>query len=172
MGVTWVTDVVSWAHENYFNGSEPQYSYIWMVTDLINALHGVFIFIVVGCQPQVTLIHSLSIANATKSFHSEKYATRSADSKFTDRPVNHSKNVDIFVSCHIQVSTAIKRFWSSKTGRCTTNTTHGPQHSTSSQGLPSIGESVTNNTFTTTNSKVPLETICWREQTNKPFQFQ
>lgn len=59
---------------------------------------------------------------------------------------------------------AIKRFWCSKVGRVTTNTTNGPQHSSSSQGLPSIGESVTNNTFTnnsfTTNTKAPLETVC------------
>lgn len=60
---------------------------------------------------------------------------------------------------------AIKRFWSSKMGRNTVNNaTHGHQHSSSSQGLPSIGESVTNNTFTnnsiTGNTKAPLETVC------------
>lgn len=50
MGVFWVTEVISWIHENYFGGKY----FIWMFPDLINALHGVFIFIVVGCQPQVT----------------------------------------------------------------------------------------------------------------------
>ncbi|GBP93265.1 Probable G-protein coupled receptor Mth-like 1 [Eumeta japonica] len=45
MGVTWAADVVSWA----VGGPE----YVWYVTDLLNALQGVFIFIVVGCQPQV-----------------------------------------------------------------------------------------------------------------------
>lgn len=40
------------------------------------------------------------------------------------------------------------------------NTTHGAQHSSSSHGLPSIGESVTNNTTNTTSSKIPMETIC------------
>lgn len=64
-----------------------------------------------------------------------------------------------------QVLMAIKRFWSLKVGRSTANTANGPQHSSSSHGLPSIGESVTNNTFTnnsfTTNTtKVPLETVC------------
>lgn len=47
MGVTWVADVLSWVVGG------PQY--IWYLTDLINALQGVFIFVVVGCQPQVNL---------------------------------------------------------------------------------------------------------------------
>uniref|UniRef100_A0A2M4BHU4 Putative g-protein coupled receptor mth-like 1 n=2 Tax=Anopheles marajoara TaxID=58244 RepID=A0A2M4BHU4_9DIPT len=108
MGVTWVADVVSWA----VGGPK----YIWIVTDLINALQGVFIFIVVGCQPQVWA--------------------------------------------------AMKRLWNSKTGRSFTNTTHGPQHSSSSHGLPSMGESITNNTCTNnttttaSNNKVPMETVC------------
>lgn len=45
MGVTWVADVVSWA------AGGP--SSIWYATDLVNALQGVLIFIVVGCQPHV-----------------------------------------------------------------------------------------------------------------------
>lgn len=45
MGVTWVADVLSWA----VGGPH----YFWYLTDLINALQGVLIFIVVGCQPQV-----------------------------------------------------------------------------------------------------------------------
>ncbi|XP_069669202.1 probable G-protein coupled receptor Mth-like 1 isoform X2 [Periplaneta americana] len=45
MGLTWMADVISWA----VGGPH----YIWYVTDLINALQGVFIFIVAGCQPQV-----------------------------------------------------------------------------------------------------------------------
>lgn len=51
MGVTWVADVASWV----FGGPD----YIWLVTDLINALQGVFIFIVVGCQPQVSGLRTL-----------------------------------------------------------------------------------------------------------------
>ncbi|KDR21417.1 putative G-protein coupled receptor Mth-like 1, partial [Zootermopsis nevadensis] len=45
MGLTWVADVISWA----VGGPH----YIWYVTDLMNALQGVFIFAVAGCQPQV-----------------------------------------------------------------------------------------------------------------------
>jgi G protein-coupled receptor Mth (Methuselah protein) len=45
MGLTWVADVVSWV----VGGPH----YIWYVTDLINTLQGVFIFVVAGCQPQV-----------------------------------------------------------------------------------------------------------------------
>lgn len=49
MGVTWLFDLISWAHSAWFGGSYV----IWIVTDLINTLQGVFIFIVIGCQPQV-----------------------------------------------------------------------------------------------------------------------
>nr|XP_018906508.1 PREDICTED: probable G-protein coupled receptor Mth-like 1 isoform X2 [Bemisia tabaci] len=45
MGVTWIVDIISWVVGG------PQY--IWYATDIMNALQGVFIFIVVGCQPQV-----------------------------------------------------------------------------------------------------------------------
>lgn len=45
MGVTWIADVISWA----VGGPQE----IWYLTDLINCLQGVFIFIVVGLQPQV-----------------------------------------------------------------------------------------------------------------------
>lgn len=48
MGITWVADVLSWAHGVWFGGPY----YLWIITDLINALQGVFIFIVIGCQPQ------------------------------------------------------------------------------------------------------------------------
>ncbi len=76
MGITWVADVLSWAGNfdkrtktlslayncllkqiflfNYiFPVGGPDY--FWYVTDLINALQGVPIFIVVGCQPQVKI---------------------------------------------------------------------------------------------------------------------
>ncbi|KAJ0180204.1 hypothetical protein K1T71_003608 [Dendrolimus kikuchii] len=43
MGVTWGADVVSWA------AGGPDY--VWYATDLLNALQGVLIFLVVGCQP-------------------------------------------------------------------------------------------------------------------------
>jgi G protein-coupled receptor Mth (Methuselah protein) len=45
MGVTWIIDVISWA----IGGPH----YIWYLTDVINALQGLFIFIVVAYQPQV-----------------------------------------------------------------------------------------------------------------------
>lgn len=45
MGITWVVDVMSWV----IGGPD----YVWYLTDLVNALQGVLIFIVVGCQPQV-----------------------------------------------------------------------------------------------------------------------
>ncbi|KAJ8960039.1 hypothetical protein NQ318_009476 [Aromia moschata] len=44
MGITWIADLISFA------AGGPQE--VWYVPDLINCIHGVFIFIVVGCQPQ------------------------------------------------------------------------------------------------------------------------
>lgn len=97
MGVTWVADVISWAVGG------PQY--LWYFTDLINALQGVFIFAVVGCQPQVW----------------------TALKKLCNR--NPHTNA----------------------GR------QGNAMSTTSHGMPSMGDSVTQNQSTKT---VPLETIC------------
>lgn len=45
MGITWIIDVISWAIGGQY--------YIWYVTDVINALQGLFIFMVVCIQPQV-----------------------------------------------------------------------------------------------------------------------
>lgn len=45
MGITWVADVVSWAAGGPVS--------VWYATDLVNALQGVLIFAVVGCQPHV-----------------------------------------------------------------------------------------------------------------------
>ncbi|XP_033225268.1 probable G-protein coupled receptor Mth-like 1 isoform X2 [Belonocnema kinseyi] len=97
MGVTWVLDVISWA----VGGPE----YVWYVTDVINAFQGVFIFIVVGCQPQV----------------------RAALKRICNR--NPRTNA----------------------GR------QGNGLSTTSHGMPSMGDSVTQNPSTKT---APLETIC------------
>lgn len=51
MGVTWIIDVISWA----VGGKH----YIWYVPDIINSLQGLFIFLVVGCQPQVWMLSQL-----------------------------------------------------------------------------------------------------------------
>ncbi|XP_034475413.1 probable G-protein coupled receptor Mth-like 1 [Drosophila innubila] len=103
MGVTWIWDIISWL----VGGPHDA----WLVTDLINALQGVFIFIVVGCQPQVW--------------------------------------------------TACKRICCPRLTHDITNTTNGVQHSSSSQGLPSMaggGTEFTQNTsmnITTTSSLAP-----------------
>lgn len=49
MGTTWVADILSWAHSLWYD----DLYYVWIITDLINTLQGVFIWLVVGCQPQV-----------------------------------------------------------------------------------------------------------------------
>ncbi|XP_039497923.1 probable G-protein coupled receptor Mth-like 1 [Drosophila santomea] len=96
MGVTWIADILSWL----VGGPHG----VWFFTDLINALQGVFIFIVVGCQPQVW--------------------------------------------------TACRRIFCPRLRHDITNTTNGVQHSSSSQGLPSLaaGTEITQNTTTTTTT--------------------
>lgn len=68
MGITWIADVLSWAHNawisdtsTYKPSNDDAYSltddvryYFWYVTDAINALQGVLIFLVVASQPQVS----------------------------------------------------------------------------------------------------------------------
>lgn len=130
MGVTWVADLLSWA----VGGPH----YMWYVTDIINALQGVLIFIVVACQPQVSFL---------------KYFL---DHENVDLTSIKNLKFQIFQILS-QVWTALKRFWSSKTGHPATNTTNGPQHSSSSHGLPSMDASVTNHT---TASKIKMETVC------------
>ncbi|XP_073829538.1 adhesion G-protein coupled receptor methuselah-like 1 [Musca autumnalis] len=135
MGVTWIVEVISWL----VGGPDD----IWFVTDLVNALQGVFIFLVVGCQPQV------------------------------------------WAAC--------RRFCCPRSRQEITNTTNGVQHSSSSQGLPSLaacGGEITQNTSvhntslgggggggnslgnhiptappltttsTTSTMKIPMETVC------------
>ncbi|XP_043272450.1 probable G-protein coupled receptor Mth-like 1 [Venturia canescens] len=97
MGVTWIADVVSWV----VGGPH----YVWYFTDLLNALQGLFIFIVVGWQPQV----------------------RAGLKRLFNR--NPRTNA----------------------GR------QGNGLSTTSHGMPSMGDSVTQNPSTKT---APLETIC------------
>lgn len=66
MGVSWIFDLLSWIHET-LDGSRHAF---WIVPDLMNALHGVFIFIVVGCQPQVNNDREKHcIINSNRSFH-------------------------------------------------------------------------------------------------------
>lgn len=104
MGVTWIWDIISWL----VGGPHDA----WLLTDLINALQGVFIFIVVGCQPQVW--------------------------------------------------TACKRICCPRLRHDITNTTNGVQHSSSSQGLPSMagcGTEFTQNTsMNVTSSTSPPST--------------
>lgn len=55
MGITWLLDFFSWVHAT-LNGNRHAF---WNIPDLINALHGLFIFMVVGCQPQVNILFLL-----------------------------------------------------------------------------------------------------------------
>ncbi|XP_074027838.1 adhesion G-protein coupled receptor methuselah-like 1 isoform X2 [Leptinotarsa decemlineata] len=102
MGVNWIWDLLSVAV-----GGPNEF---WYVTDFMNSIHGVYIFIVVGCQPQVL--------------------------------------------------SAIKRFWGLNKHRQngTAGTTN--HHSTSSQGPPSLGDTLTNSVITNGTTKIALETSC------------
>ncbi|KAK0074736.1 hypothetical protein PV325_007866 [Microctonus aethiopoides] len=97
MGVTWIADVISWV----VGGPK----YLWYFTDLLNALQGLFIFIVVGWQPQIR-------ANLKRIFMKNPHSN-------TRRVVNGL--------------------------------------STTSHGMPSIGDSMTQNP---TTKITPMETIC------------
>ncbi|KAH8420026.1 hypothetical protein KR009_005054, partial [Drosophila setifemur] len=108
MGVTWIADILSWL----VGGPHGA----WFVTDLINALQGVFIFIVVGCQPQVW--------------------------------------------------TACRRICCPRLRHDITNTTNGVQHSSSSQGLPSMagGTEFTQNTTMPSSPTTEAESLPAEEE--------
>ncbi|XP_055388223.1 probable G-protein coupled receptor Mth-like 1 isoform X2 [Condylostylus longicornis] len=61
MGVTWIADIISWLvgadgptmDVKSYGVKHFIWYGIWYIMDFINALQGVFIFIVVACQPQV-----------------------------------------------------------------------------------------------------------------------
>nr|AJA06111.1 G-protein coupled receptor Mth-like protein 1 [Dastarcus helophoroides] len=101
MGVTWIFDIISWA----IGGPQE----LWYFSDFLNSLQGVFIFIVIGCQPQVL--------------------------------------------------SAVKRIWCLRKHRENGNVGTSNHHSSSSQGLPSIGDTMTNSVSNNTKS-MPLETSC------------
>jgi G protein-coupled receptor Mth (Methuselah protein) len=60
MGVSWIADVLSWI----VGGPQE----LWYLTDLINCFQGVFIFIVVGCQPQVLVRGEFCAHSSSNSF--------------------------------------------------------------------------------------------------------
>lgn len=131
MGVTWIVDVVSWA----VGGPH----YFWYFSDIVNSLQGLFIFIVVGCQPQV---RNFSENKARSLF-------------FVSETLINPKHI----LQPTQVWSALKRLWTSRSAdHRMTGVTNGAQHSISSHGIPSMDASVMNNTITT--SKVPVETMC------------
>lgn len=136
MGITWIADILSWAHGIWFGSTH----FIWIITDLINALQGVFIFIVIGCQPQV----NITLHNFTKL----KQFLPSVNMGFV------WWKFPLFTI--YQVSNAVKQMWRSKNmqyrGR---NPEHSQPNSNSSQLA-----SATNNTFTTSNAKFSAETAC------------
>jgi len=49
MGLTWVTEIISWAASS----SDEDNSAVWVVTNVINILRAVFIFIIIICRRQV-----------------------------------------------------------------------------------------------------------------------
>lgn len=105
MGVSWIMDVISW-----FAGGPD---YVWYFTDIVNCLQGVFIFIVVGCQPQV-------LSAVKRSWHALRNREGRGLGAANDR------------------------------------------HSSSSQGLPSVGGDTLTHNSTVTNApkSPPLETNC------------
>lgn len=66
MGITWISDVLSWVFGIVWNSDSSAVKnsnmhstrgdihYFWYVMDAINAMQGVLIFLVVASQPQVS----------------------------------------------------------------------------------------------------------------------
>ncbi|KAJ8973096.1 hypothetical protein NQ317_008188 [Molorchus minor] len=118
MGVSWIAELLSFA-----SGGPRE---VWYIPDLINCLHGVFIFIVVGCQPQFASHHIL----------------------------------DIKIYFFFQVLTAAKKLWCLRRHRQNGTAGTANHHSSSSQGLPSMGDTLTNSVTNGTTKSPPLETSC------------
>ena len=108
MGISWIFEVVS-----YLIGGRQE---IWYLTDLVNALQGLFIFIVIGCQPQAwtaaknkypcvdTLIAILCrrkrrSANFAHSAHSQGQTTSYGGTETTNNVTTTTKNVNIETTC-------------------------------------------------------------------------
>lgn len=51
MGLNWLAEILSWAFEDY-----KSLEYVWYITDMGNALQGVFIFIIFVCKKRVLKI--------------------------------------------------------------------------------------------------------------------
>ncbi|XP_071054468.1 probable G-protein coupled receptor Mth-like 1 isoform X2 [Onthophagus taurus] len=102
MGVFWIADIISWAV-----GGPHEY---WYSTDIFNCLQGVFIFIVVGCQPQVLA--------------------------------------------------AVKRYWCWRRGSAVETAGTTNHHSSTSQGQPSMGDTMCNHSVSNTTKSIALETSC------------
>lgn len=152
MGVTWVADVFSWANSVVEKNSNiptikhDVHYYFWYTMDAINALQGVLIFVVVATQPQVHRTFSHLVWQMFFGYiFSESVITLFVSFLF------------VYLFQLEQVLSALARFFTPKTSRSKLNTTHGQHHSSSSNGLASIGDTMTNNTL---NSKLPMETIC------------
>ncbi len=78
MGITWIVDVLSWI----IGGPD----YVWYLTDLVNCLQGVFIFIVVGCQPQVwTAIKRMWCLNDSRRNGGPSYSSNATPSIINDQ---------------------------------------------------------------------------------------
>lgn len=59
MGITWIFEVLSWA----VGGA----SWYWYVTDAINALRGVFIFVICCCKKKIFLSLSTQFFSKSKN---------------------------------------------------------------------------------------------------------
>ena len=49
MGLPWLTEIISWV----FDDKDSIWHYFWYITDIINVLRGIFIFIMICCKKRV-----------------------------------------------------------------------------------------------------------------------
>lgn len=95
--MTQVADVLSWAHGLWFD----ELYYVWIVTDLINTLQGVFIFIVIGCQPQVSSLKCNIYFNNTNTwiiFRFVMYSNNSGDQRIISSVKGMLKTVNVILA--------------------------------------------------------------------------
>jgi len=55
MGLTWITEIISWA----VGGAD----YYWYITDIVNMLRAVFIFVIFCCKRSVLNLLSVRLAS-------------------------------------------------------------------------------------------------------------
>lgn len=81
MGVNWLAEIISWAMKSE---EATDQEFVWYVTDIGNALQGVFIFVIFVCKKRVLILLSKKLNLDCFSFNtSESIKTTTSVSKIS-----------------------------------------------------------------------------------------